>query len=46
METKARENTNKKPRREHSRKGVEHLDMKFVGKKYDTQFTSTGNKKK
>ena len=46
METNARENTNKKPRREDSGKGVEHLDMKFGGKKYDTQFTSTGNKKK
>ena len=41
LETKARENINKKPRREDSGKGVEHLDMKFGGKKYDTQFTIT-----
>ena len=26
-------------------KGVERLKMKFQGKKYDTQFTSTGKKK-
>ena len=36
METKERENANTRPRRANSVKGVEHLELKFGGKKYDT----------
>ena len=47
MEAKYRENTNTSPRRANAGKGVERLEMKFGGKTYDTQFTtSTGEKKK
>ena len=46
LETKDRENTNTSPRRANARNGVERLGMKFGGKEYDTQFTtSTGEKK-
>ena len=44
IETKERENRNKMPRRANSGKGADRLNMKFGGSKYDTQFTSTGNK--
>ena len=37
---------NTRPRRANTGKGVDHLNMKFVGNKYDTQFNSTGKKKK
>ena len=37
---------NRIPRRENSGKGVERLEMRFGGKKYDTQFTRTGNNRK
>ena len=47
LETKEHKNTNTRPIRANSGKGVEILEMKFGGKKYDTQFTtSTGEKKK
>ena len=46
METKERENTKKMTLRENSGKYVERLDMKFLGKKYETQLTSTGKKRK
>ena len=46
METKEGENMNRIPRRENSGKGVERLEMRFGGKKYDTQFTRTGNNRK
>ena len=46
METKERENTNKIPRRDNSGKGVDQLEMKSKGKKYYTQFTRTGEKRK
>ena len=45
METKERENMNTMTRRANAGKGFERLEMNFVGKKYDTQFTSTGKKK-
>ena len=45
MKTRERENTNKSPRRDNARKFVERLETNFGGKKYDTQFTSTGNRK-
>ena len=46
LETKEQENTNTRPRRANSGKGVERPEMKFGGKTYDTQFTnSTGEKK-
>ena len=46
LETKQRKNTNTRPRRANTGKGVEHCEMKFGGGKYDTQFaTSTGQKK-
>ena len=45
METKERENMNTIPRRVNSGKDVDHLKMKFGGKKYDTHFTSTGKRK-
>ena len=45
METKERENTNTRPKRANAGKGVERLEIKFRGKKYGTQFTSTVNKK-
>ena len=41
METNERENTNIRQRRANSGKGVERIEMKYVGKKYDTQFIST-----
>ena len=46
METKERKNTNTRQRRTNPGKGVDSLKMKFWGKKYDTQFTSTGKKTK
>ena len=47
METKERENTNTSPRSSNAGKRVEHLEMKFGGKTYDAQLTtSTGEKKK
>ena len=46
METKEHEDTKTRPRRPNTGKGVERLEMKFGGKKYDTQFTSTGNMRK
>ena len=45
METKEHEDTKTRPRRLNTGKGVERLEMKFGGKKYDTQFTSTGKNK-
>ena len=43
LETKERENTNTRPRRDNAGKGVERLEIKFGGKTYDTQFSaSTG----
>ena len=45
METKERENNNTMLIWENEVKYVERLEIKFVGKKYDTQFTSTGKKK-
>ena len=45
METKERKNTNTRSRSYNARNFVERLDMKFGGKKYDTQFTSIGKKK-
>ena len=46
MKTKERENTNTRPRMDNVGKGVERLEIKFGGKTYDTQFTtSTGEKK-
>lgn len=44
IETKEDENTNKRARRVNSGKGVERIEMKFLVKKYDTQFTNTGRK--
>ena len=47
METKESENKNTRIRRANVGKGVERLYMKFGGKTYDTQLTtSTGEKKK
>ena len=46
MKTKERENINKISRNANSGKGVESLNMKFGGNKYDTQFIITGKKKK
>ena len=46
METKERENMNTSLIRENIGEGVEHLKMKFVGKKYHTQPTSTRTKRK
>ena len=46
METKQRENTNTNPRRQNAGKVVKHLQMKFGGKKYNNQFTSTSKKRK
>ena len=46
METKGRENTITRPRRANTGKVIDSLDIKFGGKKYDTQFTSTGKKRK
>ena len=46
METKDHENTNTRPRTANSVKYVDNLEMKFGGKKYDTQFTRTVKKKK
>ena len=45
METKERENTATIPRRVNGGKGVERLQIKFVGNKYYTQFTRTGKNK-
>ena len=44
MGTSKRENTSTSPRRPNLVKSFECLKMKFGGKKYDTQFTSTGKK--
>ena len=41
MENKERENANKNPIRANAGKCVERLEMKFGGKKYDTQLNST-----
>ena len=41
LETKECENTNTRPRRSNTRKGVERLEMDFGGKTYDTQFTTS-----
>ena len=45
METKKSKNTNKSPKREKAGKCVDNLKTKFGGKKCDTQFSSTGQKK-
>ena len=42
MKTKEHDNTNTIPRNVNVGRGAECLEMNFVGKKYDTQFTSTG----
>ena len=36
IETKERENTNTRPRRDNTGKGVERLNMNFRGEVYDT----------
>ena len=41
MENKERENANTNPRRANAGKCVERLEMKFGGKKYDTQLKIT-----
>ena len=46
METNERENTSKSPRISNAGKSVECIKMKFGGKKYDIQFSSTGKKKR
>ena len=47
LETKKRENTNTRPRRANTGKGVECLKMNFGGKTYDNKLTtSTGENKK
>ena len=46
LETNERENTNTSPRRANVGKGVERLKMKFGGKTYDTQFTTSTEKKR
>ena len=46
METKERKNMITRPRKANVGKCVEHLEMKFVGNKYDTEFTSTEIKKR
>ena len=46
METKELENMNTRPRIENSGKVFDRLELEFGGNKYDTQFTSTGNKNK
>ena len=46
METKEHENTNTRPRRANAGKCVDRTGMNFGGLKYDTQFASTGKKKK
>ena len=46
METEECENTNIRKRRANSGKGVERLKMKFGGKTYDTQFTTSTEKKR
>ena len=46
METKERENTNTRPRWINAKKAVEHLEMKFWGETYDTQFTTSAREKK
>ena len=45
MESKERENTNTSLRISNTGNVFECLDMKFGGKKYETQLTSTGKKK-
>ena len=45
MEPKERENTKTRPIRANTGKGVESLEMNFVGNKYDTQFIHTRDKK-
>ena len=45
MEAKECENKNTRPRIANAGKSGERLKLKFGGKKYDTQFTSTGMKK-
>ena len=46
VKTKEHENTNTRLKRAYAGKGVEHLEMKFGGGIYATQFTtSTGEKK-
>ena len=46
VETKDHEKPNKSPRRVNEGRGVDCLKMKFGGKTYDTQITtSTGEKK-
>ena len=45
MGNKERKDTSISPRRANAVKGVERLEMIFGGKKYDTQFTSTGRRK-
>ena len=46
LETKEHENTNTRPRRANVGKGVDRLEMKFGGGKYDTQFTTSTREKK
>ena len=45
METKERKNTNTRPRTYNTGKCVDCLEIKFGGKKSDTQFTRIGKKK-
>ena len=46
VETNEHENMNTRTIRANARKGVEHPNMKFGGKTYDTQFTTSTVKKK
>ena len=46
METKEHENTNTRPKGANVGKGVDRLEMKFGGGKYDTQFTTSTREKK
>ena len=46
METKERENTKTRRRRANTGKRSESLEMKFGGKTYDTQFTTSTREKK
>ena len=46
LDTKESENTNTRPRKANVGKGVDSLEMKFGGGKYDTQFTTSTREKK
>ena len=45
MENKERENKSTSTRRSNSVERSDHLEMKFRGNKYDTQFTRPGKNK-